>query len=452
MTSGSIFVKAGTYTLTTNILINAKSNIKICGEGDSSIIQVADGAEITAMLIQSSSNIEILDLLIDGNKANNIDVVAVAQMGINMQGVSYSSITDVTVQNCVETGINGYIGSNNTIFNCRTTGNGESSTTDFGSGIDLDSMSGSKIIGCFSANNQIHGIWATGTAYTTRDYTITGNTVLNNDNATNTSVGIMINTASGLVEYSTVSGNTVGNNYIGIEVYNANGITVSGNTIHNSTSSGIALLSTTYSTISGNTLNHNGNYWGGIELASNDDYNLISTNTIYNSNAYGIVIANANCDQNILSNNNIFTSVTSDINDSGTNTIIHRPTDTTSDTISVNTYQGTVTATTYQPSYTYTSFNLANYSNVVGVYFTTVFDQQAEGSYTCYAQLYYQNGTAVAGSEISASVARYGKSEVTSGNLLSALPSGTILVTQQIKVESGGTTATMNSRIIIVVR
>jgi len=71
---GKIFIKAGTYELKNGLVIN-KDKVELEGEGKSSTLRVADGANLTVPIIRvgngitAREHISIHDLQIDGNRA-----------------------------------------------------------------------------------------------------------------------------------------------------------------------------------------------------------------------------------------------------------------------------------------------------------------------------------------------------------------------------------------------
>lgn len=95
-TTGTIYFPNGTYLISQTLTV--KTNWK--GDGWSSVIKQANGANLSVMLTTSTSSttsyLTIMDLLIDGNRANNSTVTC---YGFYAWALQYSHIRNVRIQN-----------------------------------------------------------------------------------------------------------------------------------------------------------------------------------------------------------------------------------------------------------------------------------------------------------------------------------------------------------------
>jgi len=114
-----IYVRGGTYTISSTITISS-SDVLIQGEGmNSTIIKIANGANINAITIKSGlSNIVIANIQIDGNKANQT-----SGNGILINGTDTANVTNCAILNCYlhdiyGVGIRGYYTKNCIISEC----------------------------------------------------------------------------------------------------------------------------------------------------------------------------------------------------------------------------------------------------------------------------------------------------------------------------------------------
>lgn len=298
MTSGGeLFVKAGTYDLSSSIYLHNRQNILITGEGGSTILS-ASGTYEAVIYLLGSSNSTIQNLTINGDQSS-YDV-----KGISLAASDHITISNVTVQNCLEGGILSYQGGYEKILNSRSLGNGAAgSQAGYGSGIDLDSSSFSLISGNVVASNYRIGIWATGTSATTYGYLITNNTVYDNGASPPTTAGIQVGTSNGAVNNSTISNNIVEyNQQVGIWLYKANGNLVTGNTIYHNGNAGISIHAATRNQIQENNVHQNGG-WAGIIFDANSNNNLITGNQVNANVNYGMYFVDATNAGNIVENN-----------------------------------------------------------------------------------------------------------------------------------------------------
>jgi parallel beta-helix repeat protein len=295
MTSGGeIYLKAGTYALSSPIYLPNRRNILIAGEGNSTILSAAGKYEAVIYLL-GTSNSTIQNLAINGNESSY------DAKGISMAASDHVTVNNVVVQNCLEGGIMSYQGGYHKILNSRIVGNGATrSQAGFGSGIDFDSSSFSLISGNVVASNYNIGIWATGTSATTYGYLITNNTVYDNGAAPPTTAGIQLGTSTLTVYNSTISNNIVEYNHQdGIWLYQANGNLVTGNTVYHNGDTGISMHTATGNQIQANNVEQNED---AICILVNSNNNLITGNQLNANRNYGIDLDATNTG-NVIENN-----------------------------------------------------------------------------------------------------------------------------------------------------
>ena len=103
----SVYFPPGTFLVSSEININ-KSDIRVFGEGDGSIIRVRDGTDLSGGVLYvngGTNNVTIEDLTIDGNSDNNSTTT---DNGIFAVDTDYLTIRRVTVKNTPKTGIDLY--------------------------------------------------------------------------------------------------------------------------------------------------------------------------------------------------------------------------------------------------------------------------------------------------------------------------------------------------------
>lgn len=103
-TGGSILLSEGTFNISDNI--SMLSNISLNGTGYATILKLADDINKNIIMGTNLSNIQIQNLQIDGNKANNsYQNDEDSQNGILVQEWYNSLINNILIQNCVSDGI-----------------------------------------------------------------------------------------------------------------------------------------------------------------------------------------------------------------------------------------------------------------------------------------------------------------------------------------------------------
>jgi len=297
---GVVYLLEGTYVMSTSTYsdcsIKMSTSTSLIGSGASTILQIKNSFNAALKVICNSdtsvgnSRILISNLKLDGNKANNS---AGNQYGIYFtkvgSGNGSTALPGAKIQNIL-------------VENFRT------------HGISLYSSStNNTVTGNTMQGNNSDGIMLYQSSYNT----ITGNTIQGNSYT-----GFYLYSSS----YNTITGNLVqGNSNYGIDIYSSSAYnTVTGNTIQGNASIGIDLYSSSNNTITGNKIHNNGgnDSGDGININSNSDANLISSNDITDTtgSGYAINIADSNCDNNYLVGNRYSGTGASAISDSGTNT------------------------------------------------------------------------------------------------------------------------------------
>ena len=225
----SIYVRKGTYIITSAITI-LSSNVTITGESwTNTIIKVGDTARCCGIIVGNGAttltNITISNIQIDGNYQNQFGGANLH--GIYLYGSPTNIITKVQISNCY-------------VHDCEHTG-----------------------IYLFYANNNI----------------ITENQVTSNQFD-----GIVVRYSN----YNTIYNNQVNNNInIGIGIaYSSNNI-VTGNQASSNSMTGIDISDSFYSIVTENQANSNPNY--GIGLEGNSQYNIIMGNQANYNQAWGII-------------------------------------------------------------------------------------------------------------------------------------------------------------------
>lgn len=379
---GIIFVRPGTYSLSTPLVIQ-KNDVILLGQGSASIITLDNNVNDDVIQLEATSGllerVSVLNLKIDGNGANQTD-------GRGIHGIKSGAgtgISNITIRNLEITAAkkdaidfestvdakeclveNNYIHDNLSygIF----IGDGEDNliTNNIfkdNTSIQIYFNSGKHNM---AINNRIEG-GTTGIRMSngeTQDvisgnliYNCSGDGILLQDNVSHTIVeGNFIDTAggsgiqatgfTGVCRYNVISDNAILNSDDeGIEMYNnsdnaaqVSKNTISNNTIYKSGKNGIKLRGVQYNTIQGNTFDENGSdgndTYADIFIRDNERgaptyslYNTISGNAINctgaNKSKYCIRENDANNNYNIVLGNITNNAVTTNISTQGANTI-----------------------------------------------------------------------------------------------------------------------------------
>lgn len=303
---GKVLLLDGTYTIDGSI--EMPSNVTLQGQGINTIIKVKDGYDPTVdplgLLINSdttngNTDIAILDLQIDGNKAGALHVSA----NIYLFGVTNSQINGVRIVNSTSQGLYLITGGQNDISNNTITGSDLR-------GIYIKGSADNRVIGNNVSQNGNCGIEVL--SYDTTQ--ATGNTITGNICNDNSDSGIYIHDADNTIGSNSCFGNTLngiqcGSGSDGSTVSNNNcsqngthGISVSGSNVNIVGNASSANSQTTTNTsnniyVSGDYCNIQNNKCRkgaltnrpkyGIYISSGGDYNVVTNNDLYNSGASG---------------------------------------------------------------------------------------------------------------------------------------------------------------------
>lgn len=252
---GKIVLLEGTYDIETYLYFNSDDDVWLAGCGEGTILRLTDNEQNRVILLDGSDNVWITDLVIDGNKANNAQLVdnAFTQTGIHIYRNNTNTLLQrITVHDCA----------NSNIFQDENTNNG------------------TRVLDCRSYNSDDTGIVIDCSLYAI---------VRGCEAYDNTDSGILIEgtTVNEGQDYSCVSNNIVYGNNNGIVLERETlAIAVTGNVVYNQTLYGIYLLNgPKYTSVTGNTIysaQQGVKVAGGGAANTNCDGTVISGNTIYN--------------------------------------------------------------------------------------------------------------------------------------------------------------------------
>jgi parallel beta-helix repeat protein len=277
---GKVLLLEGTYNISASITI-LKNNVTLEGQGAGTKLFLVNGANSNVIQVGDASTslerIRIVNLRIDGNKANNT-----AGTGIDFFGSNNYLITKCSIENCI-------------ILNCYTRG------------IRFYFVNFSKIIG-----NQIENSGGIGLYLWSSNYNI----VRGNVSISNGSENIkLFYSGENLIAQNICNGSS---GSYGITVSTSHKNILSGNET-NSNVGGFLIDSSNENLIIGNEANSN-TLFSGIHLAS-ASYNAIIGNRCTGNSAYGINIFNSACTQNLVVKNYLTNNTSDALYDAGTGTI-----------------------------------------------------------------------------------------------------------------------------------
>jgi parallel beta-helix repeat protein len=297
---GSIYLAEGTYSVSGAISI--PNNTTLFGAGAGTLITIPNAQNGSYNLITNTdtvtgTHVQIHDLLIDGNKANQ---TSGTMNGINLNGIGGSSgstardgakVYNVTIRSLY--GPNAAIGLY--ISNSRNTNlSGITSQGNGGYGIYVGG-SYNTLTGSIAQGNGLMGIAVSG-SYNT----ITGNLA-----DADGSYGFSITNNY----YNTLTGNTATGNSYGIYLQNTNNNVVSSNSAFGSSVFNLYIYGSTNNTFTGNKLDDSGGATtnNGIFIGNSSIANTISgndiTDTSCTSDCYAINIGDAGSISNYLADN-----------------------------------------------------------------------------------------------------------------------------------------------------
>jgi len=292
---GKVFIKEGTYLLSTPIVIE-KSDITLVGESWATILKVADGANCDAIVVGKYGypfptyyRNTIANLGIDGNKANQ--AAAATLHGIVVYRNDYTVVENCYIHDVDGTGIRFYATNR-----CIMRGNLVKDTTKYcyilENNAEYNVIEGNR---GFTSTN-----WENMLLYGTDTGGVKYNTVVGNilDGA-----GYDTLTLANNSDFNTIIGNIIRNGSLrGIYLHlTSDGNVISNNIVENNNQHGIRLAGCSNNIITNNVILNNGqvaaNLYDGINLVDeNTNYclnNIISNNRIYDNQAtktqrYGI--------------------------------------------------------------------------------------------------------------------------------------------------------------------
>jgi len=358
-----IYVKAGTYEISSRINI-LTSDITIRGEDrDAVIIKIANNADCDGIRIGNGgtalSGITIENIQIDGNAANQPSASRSLIYFFGGAGalITESRIVDCYLHDSVRNGIKFQRAKNCTISNNRFESCGVVYSAGYSIEINwyctyniisnnhcIDGYDGFRLIqycsyntimGNTFENNEHGGITVSGAD--SNNNKIAGNVITGGD-----TFSILI---GGNANFNSIIGNKIESSAYGLWISNANYNSIIGNQCSNNGSFGLHVegdynsiignqfnsnsygiyLSANWdgsirNVISGNQCNSNTN--DGIHLYGFNDNNIISGNVAMGNGGYGVNIRESGCDKNVVTLNQLSGNTSGGINDAGTNTQI----------------------------------------------------------------------------------------------------------------------------------
>lgn len=323
---GKVLLKMGTYSITA--ILSIASNVFLVGEGWSTNIQVTNSTNLSAAIqfAANSSNNGVMDLQIDGNKANQTAGGALVWSAI----VTNAKVHNLYVHDSYKEAIYLSGATNCIVSNCYTFNN-----TNYGYGLEESGStvsSGNKIVNCTSDGDGTGGAGGGFSIYyalTTRSY---GNSIVNctaKNITTSGSIGVSIwetyrnvvlgcyiyNCALGLQINSGYDNQILGNkilntsNSYGVYIYQTSGqpLTINNfianNLIYSTVNAGISIASGVSNIIIGNVISYAGAQ--GMIVGSGCNYNILNNNKITYSTSEGLkVYSNNNSISGNVTNNN----------------------------------------------------------------------------------------------------------------------------------------------------
>jgi parallel beta-helix repeat protein len=131
---GKIVINGGTYVLSSSLQSNGISGIELCGQGNATVLRLANSVNHPVLAISSVNNWHVHDLQIDGNKANQAST-SQSSYGIATWKCANIVIENCYVHDCRTFGIGMSYGTNSTIQNNEVDNSGAN-------GITIDNQEG----------------------------------------------------------------------------------------------------------------------------------------------------------------------------------------------------------------------------------------------------------------------------------------------------------------------
>ncbi len=266
---GKVMLTEGTFTIASQVVL--PSDTVLQGQGSTSILKLRDshGSGVDILdVAASASDVQILDLQVDGNKANNAGQTAHA-IKVNA-GASNIKIDNCSLVNCTGNGVRAKTGTGAVITNLVISHSYVNATDEHGIVFNWE-VEKSSIYKCWIGNTaaNANGIWV---GNSSTHLNIEGNTI-----DTPGDIGIELWTGC---DFSTVRGNVVKDaGLMGISLDGSDWCTVVGNVVD---------------TPSGQ----------GLELALSQRC-VLEGNTVFNPGATGIAVSNTTPKENIIKNNQV---------------------------------------------------------------------------------------------------------------------------------------------------
>lgn len=109
-----------------------------------------------------------------------------------------------------------------------------------------------------------------------------------------------------------------------------------------------------------------------------------------------------------------------------------------------------VTDTNYNNAgYARQIFDKSKYKRIKAIYYQATLQQVAVGDYQVWAQLVNDGGTAITGTELTATLGQFGQSTQISGDIKDNLDNSEVIYRSQLKTASGGEAATITCNLLI---
>jgi len=219
---GKILIRNGTYILSGRITDGGKDNVVLQGEGWETVLKLAPNTNQSVIDLRRRTGWVIVDLAVDGNKAENVQVPGGVPHDMNQNGIHFdemrsSKIVKVYVHDTVMHGINLHWRSNdNMVVDCRVEDCGSYGDYGASSGILVFSSSErNRIMGNVLVDNHARGIYVSARSNGTIVY---GNTIVGGKSEFAQGIIVMDNSndvviAGNRIYYPHGSGIDVGNRY-----------------------------------------------------------------------------------------------------------------------------------------------------------------------------------------------------------------------------------------------
>jgi parallel beta-helix repeat protein len=321
---GRVLLLEGTYNISSPITI-LKNNVTLEGQGAGTKLFLVNGANCNVINVGNGATalegIRIANLRIDGNKANQTDILkGIYFLGASGYLITKSIIEGCLIENCYLYGIYWMYSDNNVITGNQVRGN-----------------AGGGIIAWFSNNNTITGNRISegylGISFAnSNNNVITGNRIIsngsngielnyaNNNTVTGNQINGNLNCGIGFdhANNNTITGNQINGNFDGIYISASTNNTITGNQINGNNQRGIYFSGgVNNNTITGNQVNSNRN---GIFIVSSSN-NTIIGNRCQGNSEYGINIYDSSSNNNLIAKNYLTQNNAGSLNDNGTGTI-----------------------------------------------------------------------------------------------------------------------------------